>query len=43
MPSNNRANTKNSNNPAFKAALDNRSNQLNPKQAPTKSGAEKKS
>lgn len=42
MPPNNRANVKNQNNPAFKAALNNRANQLNPNHAPTKSGPKKK-
>jgi len=42
MPPNNRANVKNQNNPAFKAAQDNRANQLNPTHAPSKSGAKKK-
>jgi len=42
MPSNQRADSKNSNNPSHKAAVDNRSNQINPNHAPSKSGGKKK-
>jgi len=42
MAGNQRANVKNPNNPSFKAAADNRSNQTNPNHAPSKSGGGKK-
>lgn len=42
MTSNQRADVKNSNNPAQKASVDNRSNQLNPNHAPSKSSGNKK-
>jgi len=42
MPSNQRADSKNSNNPSHKSAVDNRSNQINPNHAPSKSGGKKK-
>lgn len=37
-PNDQRGDSKNPNNPAHKAAQDNRSNQLNPNHAPTKGG-----
>ncbi len=42
MAKNQRADVKNSNNPAYKAAMDNRANQLNPNNMATKSGKGKK-
>jgi len=42
MPSNQRADSKNLNNPSHKSAMDNRSNQMNPNHAPSKSGGKKK-
>jgi hypothetical protein len=42
MTSNQRADVKNSNNSSYKAAADNRSNQMNPNHAPSKSGGSKK-
>jgi hypothetical protein len=41
MPSNQRADSKNSNNPSQKAAVDNRSNQMKPNHSPSKSRKEK--
>lgn len=42
MARNQRADAKNPNNPGYKAAADNRSNQMNPNHAPSKSGGKKK-
>lgn len=42
MASNQRADVKNPNNASYKAAADNRSNQMNPNHAPSKSGGNKK-
>lgn len=42
MSGNQRADVKNHNNPSHKAAADNRSNQMNPTHAPSKSGGNKK-
>lgn len=42
MASNQRADVKNPNNASYKAAADNRSNQMNPNHAPSKSNGSKK-